>query len=529
VNWDMGKVVLRVVLMLLFSGGCLGLANAQTATTDENKAVLTAQNASELLKQIDLLVQQNGRLEKQNQDLMNVIGSLRQTLAEQAGETTAVQLQQAVLKETRFTSSSSAMPMAAAGSGTLVVPAHSTAEQEQRRTWGTYTPNFGYEVANTEYGDLNISVYSYARYLNQKGLEPYYTNAFGVTTKLQQRQDFQLNKVQIKFLGWMFDPKFRYFLYAWTSNANQGLGAQVVLAGNLNYAFNKYFTVGAGIYSLPGTRSVEGNFPFWLNVDSRHIADEYFRPSYTSGVKASGALRKGLTYQVMVGNNLSTLGVSAAQLPNTFSTVASALVWMPTTGEFGMGFGDFEWHEKLATRFAVHYTRSNENKQSQPNSEQFENVQLRLSDGSVIFTPNLFGPGITIEDAIYKMNAYDFGVKYHGLSLSGEYYLHWLTNFEGTNTSNITAQFDNGFQLQSSAMLIPKSLQFYTGGSLIMGHYGRPWDYRFGVNYFPYKNRVIRWNTEYLYTYRSPVGYTSVPFALGGTGPIFSTTLEMAF
>ena len=233
----MGKVAAGVVLMLVFSGGCFELANAQTATTDENKAVLTAQNASELLKQIDLLVQQNGRLEKQNQDLMNVIGSLRQTLAEQAGETTAVQLQQAVLKETRFTSSSSAMPVAAEGSGTLVVPAHSTAEQEQRRTWGTYTPNFGYKVANTEYGDLNISIYTYARYLNQKGLEPYYTNAFGVTTKLQQRQDFQLNKVQFKFLGWMFDPRFRYFLYAWTSNANQGLGAQVVLAGNLNYEF----------------------------------------------------------------------------------------------------------------------------------------------------------------------------------------------------------------------------------------------------------------------------------------------------
>ena len=63
-NWDMGTVTLHVVLMLLFSGGCFELANAQPATTDENKAVLTAQNASDLLRQIDLLVQQNGRLEK---------------------------------------------------------------------------------------------------------------------------------------------------------------------------------------------------------------------------------------------------------------------------------------------------------------------------------------------------------------------------------------------------------------------------------------------------------------------------------
>ena len=66
-----------------------------------------------------------------------------------------------------------------------------------------------------------------------------------------------------------------------------GLGAQVVFAGNLSYTFNDYFTLSAGIMSLPGTRSVEGNFPFWLGVDTRLIADEFFRPSYTSGVWAS--------------------------------------------------------------------------------------------------------------------------------------------------------------------------------------------------------------------------------------------------
>jgi hypothetical protein len=64
--------------------------------------------------------------------------------------------------------------------------------------------------------------------------------------------------VQIKFLGWVMDPRFRYFLYGWTSNASQGLAAQVVLAGNLNYNFNKHISIGAGIRSLPGTRSVEG-------------------------------------------------------------------------------------------------------------------------------------------------------------------------------------------------------------------------------------------------------------------------------
>ena len=174
---------------------------------------------------------------------------------------------------------------------------------------------------------MSISIYTYARYLNQLGLDATYLDALGNVKNVQQRQDFQLNKVQIKFLGWIMDPKFRYFLYAWSSNASQGLGAQVVLAGNLSYSFNKAFNVGAGIRSLPGTRSVEGNFPFWLGVDTRLIADEFFRPSYTSGVWAWGKIAKRLDYIAMIGNNLSTLGVSAAQLNNGFNTVSTSLVW----------------------------------------------------------------------------------------------------------------------------------------------------------------------------------------------------------
>ena len=419
---------------------------------------------------------------------------------------------------------------AAIASATIKNPFDKHDGQDAPKTWGTYTPNFGFKLVNTEYGDVNLSIYSYARYLNQRNLQPTYTSAFGVTTTLQQRQDFQLQKVQIKFLGWVMSPKFRYFLYAWTSNASMGLPAQVVLAGNLSYTFNKYLTVTAGIMSLPGTRSVEGNFPFWLSVDSRLIADEFFRPSYTDGVRASGTLRKGLIYQSMIGDNNSVLGVSAAQLPNYFKTTANALVWMPTTGEFGQGWGDFENHQKLATRLAGHFSYSKEDAQEQPNTEAFENTQLRLSDGSIIFTPNLFGPGISVKNAVYKMASIDFGLKYHGYALEGEYYpLHKLSNFQGTGTSGLRPNSDYGYQLQLSAMAIQKTLQGYLGGSEVIGNYGRPFDFRAGINYFPFKNRVVRWNTEFLYTYRSPVGYTSVPFAFGGTGPIFYTNLEMAF
>ncbi len=407
--------------------------------------------------------------------------------------------------------------------------AQNTKAKGEQNLFGTYTPNLGYKVADTEHGDLSISIYTYVRYLNQLGLDPTYTDAFGNTKDVQRRQDVQIQKVQIKFLGWVLSEKFRYFIYAWTSNANQGLGAQVVLAGNVNYTFNRHLTLAGGITSLPGTRSVEGNFPFWLGVDSRMTGDEFFRPSYTSGIWARGAITDKLRYLVMLGNNMSTLGVSAARLDNGLNTLSSALIWTPTTGEFGDGIGDFEDHNKLALRLAAHFNHSVENKESQPSSDAPENTQLRLSDGSIIFTPDLFGPGITITDATWKMTSFDGGLKYHGYSLDGEYFLRWINNFHGPGTEGLKSLFDHGFQLQGSAMVIPKTLQGYVGYSRIFGQYGIPWDFRIGMNWFPWKNKVVRWNTEGLYLHKSPVGYTSVPFAVGGKGWVFATSFELAF
>jgi hypothetical protein len=154
---------------------------------------------------------------------------------------------------------------------------------------------------------------------------------------------------------------------------------------------------------------------------------------------------------------------------------------------------------------------------------------LRLSDGSIIFTPFLFGPGIVINNVTYKMTSFDGGIKYRGFSLDGEYYLRWLNNFTGLKTTGLHGLFDHGFQTQISEMLIPKTFQIYAGGSTIFGQYGTPYDARIGVNWFPDKNRVFRWNTEGLYLYNSPVGYLAAPYPVGGKGWVIHSNLEMAF
>ena len=396
-----------------------------------------------------------------------------------------------------------------------------------KTSWGTYTPNRGFKLAETDQGDLSLSIYSYIRYLNQSDLEDSYVNAFGTTVPVQRRQDVQLQKVQFKFLGWLLDPDFRYFLYAWTSNTSQGQGAQVVLAGNLNYTFNKYLTLSGGITSLPGVRSTEGNFPFWLSVDNRLMADEFFRPSYTSGIWARGQITDTLRYQAMLGNNMSTLGVSAAQLDNHLNTTATALIWEPRN-DYGIGFGDFDPHQDLSTRWGVHFTHSTETKQSQPNNDNFENTQIRLSDGTVIFTPNIFGPGTVVDQLQVFIEDVDFGFKYRGWALEGEYYLRQLNNFQGPGTTSLSQVNNNGYSLWLSSMVMPKFLQVYLGTSRVNGDYGDQVDARLGFNLFPYNNKVLRWNAQVIYLDRAPAGGTAYPYPVGAKGFVFNADLELA-
>jgi hypothetical protein len=404
-------------------------------------------------------------------------------------------------------------------------------EQEKAKPL-QYVPNAGFRIISGEKGEIYVRLMSYARYLNQKGLDPTYVDSFGNTKTVQQREDIQLNKFFLPFSGWFLTPKMRYYLYVWSSNPSQGDPAQVVGAGNLSYVFNRHVTFGAGISSLPSVRSTEGQFPYWLGVDDRLTADEFFRGSYTTGAWLKGEISTKLKYQAMLGNNLSTLGVSASQIDNTIDTTALMLQWLPTTGEFGLygTFGDFDQHENLATRLGAHYTHSTEDKQSQPGTNGIENSQIRLTDGSVIFTPDLFGPGITVEKVRYDMVSVDGGVKYRGLSLEAEYYWRWLSDFRGTNTLGIEDIHDTGFQVQSSAMVVPKTLQVYLSGSAIYGdRYGDASEVRAGFNWYFVKERGLRFNAEWLHLNNCPVGYTAVPYPVGGNGDVFHTNLELNF
>jgi hypothetical protein len=398
-------------------------------------------------------------------------------------------------------------------------------------SWGRYEPGKGFVLTRSSVGEVSMSLIAYARYLNQTQLDRSYTDSFGRTKELDLRQDIQWNKVNLSFKGWLFDPNFTYRAWVWTQQPAMGEGAQVVVGGQMGYRFADYFNLYAGIAPLPTTRSTNWTYPFWLKMDNRTVADEFFRGSYSQGIWADGEIVKGLNYRAMVANNLSALGIAASQLDAQINTLSGAIWWMPTTGEFGpsIGFGDYEGHEQPATLFGVHFTRSREDKQSQAGVNDIDNSQIRLSDGTLLFSPNAFGTDGQVNRATYEMADLEAGLKYLGWSLEGEYYLRWISDFRTTGFVPVSSLFDQGFQVQASAMVIPKKLQVYVAGSQVFGQYGDPWDLSVGLNWFPFSRREMHVNAQAIYLEHSPVGGLSYPYIVGGNGWVFNTDVIVTF
>jgi hypothetical protein len=127
------------------------------------------------------------------------------------------------------------------------------------------------------------------------------------------------------------------------------------------------------------------------------------------------------------------------------------------------------------------------------------------------------------------MVSVDAGVKRKGLALEAEYYWRHLSNYSGTGTAGIGDISDHGFQVQSSAMPVPQTVQVYLSGAAIRGRYGNSSELRAGANWYLARERGLRLNAEWIHLNRCPVGYAAVPYPVGGHGNIFHMNLEMNF
>jgi hypothetical protein len=96
---------------------------------------------------------------------------------------------------------------------------------------------------------------------------------------------------------------------------------------------------------------------------------------------------------------------------------------MPTTNEFGPrgAYGDWEWHEEVATRIGISASHSPEQRFADA-TQVPGNTTLKLADGLNVFDTGSLAPGVTVETVDYDLLAVDAGMKYKGIFLQTELY-----------------------------------------------------------------------------------------------------------
>jgi cell division protein FtsB len=541
------RVPIRFILVLSLAVVTSAFATAQSATSNtsnsENENLnhtldqLLQQNR-QLEIQNQEMEKQNQQLQKQNEALIEQVKALRTAdqhvdtsnqAAEPRSTTAAVENNGRAAPPSggQSTPSSVQNPTAQSSTQNQAHPSGQTQGDDKTQLpqasdgnpalFGEFNPGRGFTVGRSSLGELNLSGYMAARYLNQLPADQTATDHLGRPFQVAPRQDFQFHRVMLFSQGWLLNPKFQYMTFLWTVQDTN----QVAVGGALTYNFGKFMTLGMGWNAYPGTQSLQGSHPYWESYD-RVMADEFFRPYFSQGLFAQGNILPTLEYRWLLGNNLSNLDVPAVKLDRELSG-GGALTWLPTTGEFGPrgAFGDYESHQHFATRFNLAYTYSPEERQS-PIGTSANNTTLRLSDSLNVFDTGAFVPGVTVEKVHYHLLSAAAGMKYHGLWIQGEGYRRQLDHFIADGPLPVREVLDYGFYAQAAYMIVPKRVELYGGTSYIFGQFGNPKEFLVGNNYYPWNTRNIRLNTQVIYAEHSPVSSTFGFYTGQQTGPIVS-------
>jgi hypothetical protein len=364
------------------------------------------------------------------------------------------------------------------------------------------------------------------RYLNTLDSSETFTDHLGNVRDVHRRNDITVNRSMFIFAGYMFDPRLQYSLTVWTSAG----AASIVVAGNIGWRFNRALTLTGGYTGVPGSRSLVNTFPFFQPTD-RSMADNFFRPAFTQGAWANGELLKGLNYLAFVGNGLNTLNISANKI-DTNLLLAGSVWWEPLTpfsepGKSRQMYDDYFASRNTRIRIGTSFTRSREDRFSETDQSSPDNTSIYNSDGVLAFSTGAFAPGVTVEEATYKMWAIDWGLKKSGFSVNGQYYMRWLGDFDADGPLPLASTFDHGFELSAGHFVVPKTLVLYARGSKVFGEFADPYEYAGGLKWYFLPTERLWLTAEVMRVHKSPYSGAFTPYTAGMAGwmPMLQTVL----
>ena len=373
---------------------------------------------------------------------------------------------------------------------------------------------------------LKFNINTQLRYLNTLDSDETFTDHLGAEHEVHRRHDITVNRAMFILGGYVFDQRARYSFTVWTSAG----AASIVVASNIGWQFNKALTVTGGYTGVPGSRSLVNTFPFFTSSD-RSMADNFFRPGFTQGVWANGDLGKGLNYLGFLGNGLNTLNISANKI-DTHLASSGSLWWEPlgAYGEPGKSrnmYDDYFASEKVRIRVGSSFTKSREDRFSNLDQSSPENTSLYNSDGVLAFSTGAFAPGVTVNEATYKMWAVDGGIKWKGLAINAQYFVRWLNDFDADGPLPLASTKDHGGEVTVGHFVNARKVMVYGRGSWVFGQFGDSHEYGGGVKWYFLPTERLWINAELFQIDRAPYSGAFTPYTAGMRGwvPMVQTVL----
>ena len=375
---------------------------------------------------------------------------------------------------------------------------------------------------------LKFNINTQLRYLNTLSSDATFTDHLGVVRDVHRRHDITVNRAMFILGGYVFDERLRYSFTVWTSAG----AASIVVASNIGWQFNRALTITAGYTGVPGSRSLVNTFPFFQAID-RSMADNFFRPGFTQGAWANGEPLRNLHYLVFVGNGLNTLNITANKIDTHLLTSGS--VWWEPLGPYGNPgksrnmYDDYFSSSKARIRLGTSFTNSREDRFSNLDQSSPENTSLYNSDGVLTFSTGAFAPGVTVDEALYKLWAIDAGIKWNGLAVNAQYFMRWLSDFVADGPLPLESTYDHGFELTAGHFVIPKELQLYGRGSWVIGQFGDSSEYGVGARWYFLPTERLWLNGELLNVNKAPYSGAFTPYTAGMNGWVPMVQAVLAF
>ena len=350
-----------------------------------------------------------------------------------------------------------------------------------------------------------------------------FTDAAGVTTAIEDRNAFDIERARMIFSGGAIDPRLTYRMQF--DADTDGINRFNLLDFWVDFAPNETISVRAGRMKLPGSR-LWLTSPLDTRLAARPLATTFFRPGRTTGVQFR--LDSPLTGSVigMVGNNFRRVNVGTATTDNQF-TYSVSQHYEPVQ-PFGDRLTEYEISSRPRLRFGHTFTFAPQSDNTIGGLDDDEDF-IRLADGTILNDADVLAPGVTVAAFDVTLYTIDMAVAYQGWSADAELYHRRLDNLQTTAPVPRRRIEQTGFAVGAGVFLVEQTWEVNVRYSEAHDAFGTGSAMGLGTHLYPTGDTQFRLSFDAIDVDASPVNATGLDILVGDDGMLYRSTLHYAF